>query len=256
MGKDKKQSFADKLKAGIAKAGDEASKVAKKGLGAAKDGADVLAKQATKAAKAGANAAREGAQVAAKTAEGAKSFVDAKAREMLDKAYVKKKDLAIEKVRVIRSKMPDATPSEIHAELEKELRNNEVKLGADSETFSTAVTAYVLATFEVHGAKPSDSQACQKLVDTVLVLDSEVSKGLQLYGGLAVELLAGRVKTIGKVAKVALEAGNKLSKFQPLIQLLGIKNLGKQSISMVVIGATKNALGEFPESWESGVQNY
>lgn len=249
MGKKKKETFADKLKAGLAKAGDEASKVAKKGLEAAKDGAEVVADQATKAAKASAKAAKDSAHIVAEKAGEAKSYVDSKSRELLDKAYAKKHVIAIERVKDLKKQFPKASPVEIQAELEKELHAKEEKLGADSETFSTAVTAYVLASFEVHGAKPGDSEARQKLVDTVVVLDSEVSKGIQLYGGLAVELLAGRVKTIGKVAKVAVTATTKLNQFHPLIKLLGLKNLGKQSISMFVISATKNSLGETPAAW-------
>lgn len=249
MGKKKKETFAEKLKAGLAKAGDEAAKVAKKGLEVAKDGADVVADQATKAAKASAKVAKEGAHIVAEKAGEAKSYVDSKSRELLDKAYAKKQAIAVERVNELKKRFPKASPIEIQAELEKELHAQEEKLGADSDTFSTAVTAYVLASFEVHGARPSDSEAKQKLIDTVVVLDSEVSKGIQLYGGLAVELLAGRVKTIGKVAKVAVTATTKLNQFQPLIKLLGIKNLGKQSISMVVVSATKNSLGETPAVW-------
>lgn len=278
MGKEKKLSFADKLKANLAKAGDEAAKVAKKGLEAARDGADLVADQATKAAKegakaakkgfeaakdkaevvaeqatkvaqAGAKVAKEGAQIVAEKAGEAKSYVDAKSRELLDKAYAKKHAIALEHVAKFKAKFPKSTPVEIQLELEKELHANEEKLGAESETFSTAVTTYVLASFEIHGAKPSDSEAHQKLIDAVLVLDSEVSKGIQKYGGLAVELLLGRVKTAGKVAKIAIEATNKIAKFQPLIKTLGIQNIGKQSMSMIVISATKKNLGETPTTW-------
>lgn len=249
MGKKKKETFADKLKASISKAGDEVAKATKKTLEVAKESADVVAEQTAKAAKASAKAAKASAQLVAEKAGEAKSFVDAKSREMLDKAYEKKRALAVERVAALRAKLKEAKPSEIQAELEKELHSKEEKLGADSDTFSTAVTAYVLASFEVHGAKPSDSEAHQKFIDTLLVIDSEISKNIQLYGGLAVELLAGRVKTVGKVAKLAINASNKISRFQPLIQLLGIKNIGKQSISMVVISATKNRVGETPETW-------
>lgn len=229
MGKSKKPSFADKLKANLAKAGDEAAKVAKKGLEAAKDGAHVVAEKAGEA----------------------KAYVDTKSRELLDKAYAKKRDLAAEHLQKVRAKHPKATPVEIQQELEKELHANEEKLGAESETFSTAVTIYVLASFEVHGAKPSDSEAHQKLIDAILVLDSEVSKGIQKYGGLAVELLLGRVKTAGKVAKIALDASKKIAKFQPLIKTLGIQNIGKQSMSAIVISATKKNLGETPTAWKA-----
>ena len=249
MGKKKKETFADKLKASLAQAGDEVAKATKKSLEVAKESADVLAEQTAKAAKASAKAAKAGAQLVAEKAGEAKSFVDSKSRELLDKAYAKKHVIAVERVSQLKKKFPKASPIEIQAELEKELHAQEEKLGSDSDTFSTAVTAYVLASFEVHGAKPGDSEAKQKLIDTVLVLDSEVSKGIQLYGGLAVELVAGRVKTIGKVAKVAVTATTKLNQFQPLIKLLGIKNLGKQSISMVVVSATKNSLGETPAAW-------
>ncbi|MEY2736997.1 MAG: hypothetical protein RL683_115 [Actinomycetota bacterium] len=258
MGKSKKPSFADKLKANLAKAGDEAAKVAKKGLEAAKDGAEIVADQATKAAKVSADAAKkgleaakDGAHVVAEKAGEAKAYVDAKSRELLDKAYAKKRELAAEHLQKVRAKHPNATPVEIQQELEKELHANEEELGAESETFSTAVTIYVLASFEVHGAKPSDSEAHQKLIDAILVLDSEVSKGIQKYGGLAVELLLGRVKTAGKVAKIALDASKKIAKFQPLIKTLGIQNIGKQSMSAIVISATKKNLGETPSAWKA-----
>lgn len=106
MGKSKKPSFADKLKANLAKAGDEAAKVAKKGLEAAKDGAEIVADQATKAAKVSADAAKkgleaakDGAHVVAEKAGEAKAYVDTKSRELLDKAYAKKRDLAAEQDR-------------------------------------------------------------------------------------------------------------------------------------------------------------
>lgn len=249
MGKKKKETFADKLKASLSKAGDEVAKATKKTLEVAKESAEVVAEQTAKAAKASAKAAKASAHLVAEKAEDAKTFVDGKSREMLDKAYEKKRAIAVERVSALRAKFKEASPAEIQAELEKELHSKEEKLGSDSDTFSSAVTAYVLASFEVHGAKPTDSEASQKYIDTMLVIDSEISKNIQLYGGLAIELLASQVKTVGKVAKLAINAGNKLSRFQPLIQLLGIKNIGKQSISMIVISATKSQVGVTPEAW-------
>ena len=216
MGKEKKPSFADKLKAGITKAGDEATKIAKKGMEVAKDSAEVVAE---------------------------------KSRSALNEAYDSKRPTALKNLQRLRKAHPECSPQEIIALLEDDLKKAEVKSGSDSDAFTSALTLFVFTTLEIYGSKVADKHKRQLLVDSVVVVDSEVARLVAQLGGAAVQLFAGSAGAVGKAVSAISKAGDKLSKFKPLMTLAGIKNPGKKSATWIVTTSTLNVLGPVPKAW-------
>lgn len=246
MGKEKKLSFAEKLKAGIAKTSAEATKVAKVGFEAAKSGADVVAENAGKAAKASAKAIKTGAEVVAEKAGEAKAFADEKTRAGLDKAYGPKRELALENLDRLRKENPDASPAETLLTLEKELSAAEGKAGMDSDEFASATAMYVFTAVEIYGENFQDPEKRQRLIDTTLLIDSEAAKAVAAVAGIGVSIILARSgsKALGKVvAKVAGASA--------LVAMLGIENPGKKSAAWIAVTAVKKFLGPAPEAWGS-----
>jgi hypothetical protein len=238
MGKKKKLSLKDRVKAGLDKAGVEASKAAKVGLGAVKDGSGKVAAGATKAAK-----------IVATNAVKAKDYLDDKSRAALDKAYNSKKPLAVKNLQRIKKANPKATPSDVLNTLESNLKVAEEKTGSDSDAFTDAVTLYVFTAVEVYGTKVADKKKKQVLIDTIVVIDSEVAKAIAQFGGAALTLVAGRLGAIGKAVGAVAKASNKLSWLKPLIALAGIKNPAKKSTTWIVTHSTRSILGAPPKAW-------
>jgi hypothetical protein len=238
MGKDEKPSFKDKLKAGLDKAGAQTAKAAKVGFGAVKDGSGKVAAGAANAAK-----------VVADNAVKAKDFLDDKSRAALDKAYSAKKPLAVKNLQRIKKASPAASPTEVLATLEADLKVAEDKTGSDSDAFTDAVTLYVFSAVEVYGSKVADKNKRQLLIDTIVVIDSDVAKAIAQFGGAAIALVAGRAGAIGKAVGAVAKAGNKLTWLKPLIALAGIKNPGKKSTTWIVTHSTKSILGMPPKTW-------
>jgi hypothetical protein len=249
MGKDTNQGFGDRFKAGISKAKDNAEKVAKSGLAAAKEGFEVVADGAEKAAKASGHSIKETAEKVADKATDAKHFTDAQLRAGLDKAYQAKRQAHVENLARLRKKNPKANPSRILDILEKELHAAETKSGSDSSKYIEAATLYSLTAVEVYGEHVKDSEAKQRLIDWVVLLDSKATKGIVEFGGLAVTLIAGRIGVVGKAVKAVSKVTDKISWLSPLVEMAGIKNPGKQSASWLIISATKGVMGNPPDSW-------
>jgi hypothetical protein len=238
MGNEKKLGLADKIKAGIDRTKTEASKATKVGFDAIKDGSEVVAGSAAKAAG-----------VIAANAVKAKDYVDDKARSALDKAYESKRPLAVKNIARIKKSNSSATPAELIDILESDLKTAEDKSGTDSDAFTSAVTLYVFSTVEVYGSKVLNSKKRQLLIDTIVVIDSEVAKVIAQFGGAAVGLLAGRIGALGKAVAAVGKVSNKMAWIKPLTNLAGIKNPGKKSTTWVVTNSTRKILGPAPKSW-------
>jgi hypothetical protein len=245
MGKSKKPSFADKLKANLAKAGDEAAKVAKKGLEAAKDGAEIVADQATKAAKAGAKAAKDGAQVVAEKAGEAKEFLDEKTRSGLDHAYAAKQKLAQANLERLRKADPNGTPADILVALEADLVKAETKNGDDSEEFASATAMYIFTAVEIYGDQSKDPKGRQRLIDATVMIDSSAAKLAAKAAGVGIAILLARTGTKGALSGLAKKAASATA----LVTILGIKNPGKKSATWIAVSAVNKFLGQAPEVW-------
>jgi hypothetical protein len=251
MGKEKKLSFTEKLKANLTKAGDEAAKVAKKGLDAAREGAEVVADQATKAAKAGAKAAKEGASLVAEKAGEAKDFLDEKTRSGLDHAYAAKQKIAIENLARLRNANPTGSPSDILSELEADLVKAETKNGDDSEEFASATALYIFTAVEVYGSQVKDVGSRQKLIDATVMIDSSAAKMAAKAAGIGIGILLARFGAKDGVKK--LVAG--MASAGVLVQILGIKNPGKKSATWIAVSAINKFLGEAPVTWGAAKDN-
>ena len=227
MGKQEKMSIMGGVKAGINKAQAEAAEVAKKSAKAIVTGADAV--------KAGAGKAKD--------------LIDAKARASLDKAYAAKKPLAVKHLKKLRAASADASPKKILEVLAADLHKVEKEKGSESGDVIDAVALYVLTCIEVYGPKSVDKTAKQKLVDATIIFSSQATKSVAEYGGLAVELVAGRFGTVGKVVKKATAVGNKLSKFAPLAKIVGVENIGRKSATKIAETAVIKALGAPPAKW-------
>ncbi|MFM2024941.1 MAG: hypothetical protein RLZZ56_954 [Actinomycetota bacterium] len=244
MGKEKKLSFAEKLKAGIEKTASEATKAAKAGLEVAKSSADVVAEKAEQAAKSSVKAIKAGADVVAEKAVEAKAFADEKTRAGLDKAYAAKQTTAVANLKRVRKANPEASPAETLTILEKELSAAEAKSGMESEEFASATALYVFTAVEVYGKKYKDAESRQRLIDATVLVDSEAAKILTAAVGIGVTVLLARFggKAAGKaVAKVA-GAG-------ALVSMLGVKNPGKKSAAWIAVTSVNKFLGAPPATW-------
>jgi hypothetical protein len=244
MGKEKKLSFTEKLKAGISKTTEEASKAAKAGIEKAKSGAEVVADKAEKAAAASAKALKTGAELVAEKVMDAKDFADEKVRTGLDKGYDAKQLIAAENLKRIRKANPDLTPAEALLVLEKELATAEARSGADSDEFASATAMYVFTAVEIYGTSFKDEASRQRLIDATVLVDSEAAKIVAGIAGVGISLLLARLggKAAGKaIAKVA-GAG-------ALVSMLGIKNPGKKSAAWIAVTSVNKFLGPAPTDW-------
>ena len=247
MGKEKKLSFTEKLKANLAKAGDEAVKVAKQGLEVAKDGAESVADQASKAAQAGAKAAKDGVNILAEKAGDAKDFLDEKTRSGLDQAFAKKQQVAQSNLARLRKAHPKANPSVILTELEAELVKAEKKSGVDSEEFASATALYMFTAVEIYGNQCESAEGRQKLIDATVMLDSSAAKYAAKAAGIGLGILLARLgakEGTGKLIAKAATAG-------ALVKMLGIQNPGKKGATWIAVSAVKKFLGDVPATWEA-----
>lgn len=245
MGKKKKETFADKLKASISKAGDEVAKATKKTLEVAKESADVVAEQTAKAAKASAKAAQAGAHLVAEKAGDAKDFLDEKTRSGLDQAYSAKQKLAKENLARLRKANPNGTPSEILSELEADLVKAEAKNGDDSEEFASATAMYIFTAVEIYGEQVKDQNSRQKLIDATVMLDSSAAKIAAKVAGIGLAVLMARTGTKGALGSIAKKAASATA----FVALLGIKNPGKKSATWIAVSAVNKFLGTPPADW-------
>ena len=227
MGNQEKKSLLDSVKTGLTKAQHEAADAAKKGAKAIASGADAV--------KSGAGKAKE--------------LIDAKARASLDKAYAAKKPLAVKHLKKLRAASADASPKKILEILAADLHKIEQEKGSESGDVIDAVALYVLTCIELYGSKAADQAAKQKLIDATIIFSSQATKNVAEYGGLAVELVAGRFGTVGKAVKKASAVGNKLSKFAPLAKIVGVENIGRKSATKIAETAVAKALGTPPAKW-------
>lgn len=244
MGKEKKQSFADKIKAGIAKTTTEATKVAKAGLEAAKSGAEIVADKAEVATKSSVKALKAGAEIVAVKAHDAKEFLDDKTREALDKAYEAKKPEATSYLKRIRKANPDASPAEILLVMQKDLAKAETKSGSETEEFASATTLYVFTAVEVYGKKFKDAPSRQRLIDTTVLIDSEAAKIIAGLVGVGFTILLARFG--GKATKNVIA---KVAGAGAFASMLNVKNPGKKGASWIAVNAVSTFLGPVPKSW-------
>jgi hypothetical protein len=244
MGKEKKLSFAEKLKAGIAKTTAEATKAAKVGFEAAKSGAEIVAEKAEKAAKASSKAIKTGAGVVAEKAGEVKAFADEKTRAGLDKAYEAKRQLALKNLERLRRENPDASPAETLLILEKELSAAEGKAGTDSEEFASATAMYVFTAVEIYGENFQDVEKRQRLIDTTILIDSGAAKTVASVAGIGVSIILAR-----SGSKAIAKAAAKVAGASALVAMLGIENPGKKSAAWIAVTAVKKFLGPAPETW-------
>jgi hypothetical protein len=244
MGKEKKLSFADKLKAGISKTTAEATKVAKAGLEVAKTSADVVAEKAEQATQSSVKAIKAGADIVVEKAVDAKDFADEKIRASLDHAYASKKLEAVSNLKRIRKANPDASPTETLIILEKELAKAESMSGSDSEEFASATALYVFTAVELYGTKHKDAAGRQRLIDATVLIDSKAAKMISAAAGIGFTILLSRFG--GKAAGKALA---KLAGAGAMVAMLGIKNPGKKSAAWIAVSSVNKFLGPAPKDW-------
>jgi len=261
MGSENKPSFGESLKAKLAETRYEAAKAASAGFekikdttaaaaeGAAKVGA-AAADGAAKAGHATLEAMKDVGGAVATGASTAKDYVDDKTREALDNAYAAKRHIAVDKLVALRKAHPGASPGAVLDILEKELTDSELKSGAESEGFSGAAALYALTAVEIHGELVANATNKQRLVDAVVVIDSETAKNIALVGGLALTLVAGRFSSVGKAAKLLAKVTLKVAWLKPIMSLAGIENPGQKSAAWVLVTASHKVLGPAPESWQ------
>lgn len=204
---------------------------------------------AANVAKVGAGAIQATAGAVANGAINAKSYVDRKTRESLDKAYEIRRRDAVANLARIKTTRPKATPAEISTQLELELREAESKSGSDSEAFVACVTTFVLTSVELHDQTSADAAARQRLIDAVTVIDSKLAKNAAKYGKVALAILATRFGPIGKLVSFVSVAGNKVPWLKVVMSIAGIKNPGKKSAAWIVIAATRKVLGAPAANW-------
>lgn len=217
---------------------------------------DGLKKSAKNAAKNVADASKQAGKSAAKVATAvadqtvkAKKAVDKKVRDYLDKSYKEHLVVADANVAALRDKNFDAGPAEILDLLEAKLKRSEQKTSADSDGFTSDAVLFVMSAVAVHGTHFEDKAKRQTLIDIMLVLDNKTVQNMLKVAGTVVVLLSKRVAVLATLATAAAKAGSKTALLQPLMQLSGIKNPGKQSASWLVAAATRKILGPPPKAW-------
>lgn len=169
-----------------------------------------------------------------------------KNRKALDSAYEARKPWAVAKLQELREANLTATPRQIVALLEKELKQAEQDFGITSENFSSAVMLYVLTVVEVHQQSTGNKLDRGRIVDIMMVVDSAAVKGARKVFGVAMAIAtflpigrgAKAVKTIVKVGAAVGTAKVVLDK---------AKNAGK--VSDFVISSLKKSLGPAPAKW-------
>lgn len=250
MGKSKKPSLGESLKASFDIAKGGAARIAKVSAKAVKDSADIVSQSASDVAKVSAKAIKDGAVVVADKSKELADAVDKKSRESLDKAYKSKRKAAVENLAKYRAANPKANPSELLDILESDLHKLEEKRGVESDEFMDATVLFVLTVVELYPNNKSTELKRQKLIDTILVLDSEVVKTIAAIGGLALELLPlGKVGKLGKIAKAAVTAKAKAASLSALAKKMDVKNPGKKGAAWLAVNITKKSLGEPPKAW-------
>lgn len=186
--------------------------------------------------------------VAAKAAQ-ARDFVSTRTRSSLDKAYLVKKEVAVAKVAKLRAENKKATPVEIIALLDAELKSEELHAGTNNDAFTSAVAIYVCSVIEVYGANKKNQAARQRLIDALVVMDSKVTKNVAKYGGVAVALFSKRLRVVGAAVATLASLRSKAPWLKRGLAILGIKNPGKKGAAFAVIAATKKTLGQPPKAW-------
>ncbi|MFM6980181.1 MAG: hypothetical protein ACKOWE_02100 [Micrococcales bacterium] len=206
--------------------------------------------RATKAGKRVSKTAKNAANALKKGSIASWDFVDEKFRANLDKSLKSRKSLAIKNVNRLRAANPSASPIEIIEILMSDLNAAEAK--PDNDAFSSSVSLYVFSVIEIYGDEVKDFEARDGLAVKIAVLDSAFIKNTIKYAPEAVSLLVSILTKKGKMPKLPIK-GEKLLKFswvpKALAKFLGIKNVGRKSISLVVDAATRKALGLPPELW-------
>jgi hypothetical protein len=236
MGNEDKKSLIDHAKSGVNKVQTEASRAAVKGA---------------KAIAAGAGSVKTGAGKA-------KDLAAAKAKLGLEKAYAKKKPLAVDNLKRLRKANPSASPTRILEILNEELHAVEQE-SSDSAVLIDAITLYVLSCIEVYGAKAKGKAATKKLTNATLVLSSQVAKLATKYGPVAIEIAIAvlRKKVPTKVVKTP--GVKKASVLAPLVRLalaklVGVENIGRKSATKIAETAVAKALGTPPAKWPAATK--
>lgn len=205
-----------------------------------------------KGAMAGLSMAREGVETASEHIAKGKDAIDDKTREALDKAYATQRSTAAKNLDRLRAEHPAATPADILAKLEEDLTVIESASNADPDEVITAAALYVLTAIEVHGPADGDddAEARQRLIDTIVVMNTESAKMVALLGGAALSLIPTGSGAFGKIAGKVAKAGTKFAKFGPLLAMAGLDNPGKKSIAWIVKTVSHNVLGAPPVQWQ------
>lgn len=237
MGNNDKKNLFQAIKSGV-----------EEGQTAVTEFAREQASNISKLAEAGADGMAQAAKSVSNAVGDFTDNVADKTRELLDEAHAKRRPAARDRLKTYLTSSEQLTPEQIISDLQDELTRAEKASGSESDLFVTAAADYVVTVVELYGDFSKDPVMRQKLIDAVLVLDSQVSRLLQEFGGLALELVAGRVQTAGKILKLVKKASSKISKFNAVAQKFGVENVGTKSAAWVVVRATENALGTPPPS--------
>jgi hypothetical protein len=216
-----------------------------------------LARAAAGGAKKAALVARDGAQVGiGVTAEFAKksaTYLDAKARETLNKEFAKAEPAALEQLARLRAVNPDATPGEIVALLDAEFNVSAQAKQASLTAFTSAATTYVLTLNAIHGDHVRNENRRWALVYLLLAADSNVARYVVQVGALVLSFASKRFTAVaGAVAVVTNLLGKgkaKVSWLGPLAKLAGITNPGRIGATRLVSMASRRILGNPPAAW-------
>jgi hypothetical protein len=201
--------------------------------------------------------ARDGAQagleVTGEFARKSATYLDAKAREALDKEFAKAQPAALEQLARLRTANPDATPGEIVALLDTEFNATSATKRTSSTSFTSVATTYVLTLNAIHGDHVRNENRRWALVYLLLAADSNVAKYVVQVGALVLSFASKRFAAIaGAVAVITNLLGKgkaKVSWLGPLAKLAGITNPGRIGATRLVSMASRRILGDPPAAW-------
>lgn len=196
-----------------------------------------------------AGAVKNSADSVAAGAGKAKDFVVEKSRASLDKAYAAKKADAVAKLAALRASNPEAKPADIINLLEQELKSEELHAGTNSDAFTSAVAMFVFTVIEVHGANKKNAVARQRLIDSLVVIDSKTARNVAKYGGIAVALFSKRLRILGTAVAAISTLRSRAPWIKRGLAILGVKNPGKKGVAVAITSAVKKSLGPAPKLW-------
>jgi hypothetical protein len=187
-----------------------------------------------------------------------------KTRQGIEKSYQAKRPLAIAKIEAIRYAAPKGTPADAQIILDRELNTVETKKGVLSVSYTSAASLYILSSMELRQLDPNSTEAHQKLVNLLVLVDSRavrvtrrlanvamwVVPYLKVAKGAKVVTVAAKSAKIAKRAasiKKTLDAAKVVAMPLANVALKDVKKSGR--VTSYIIEQTSKILGPTPSTW-------